>query len=126
MHDIESETDVKTLVDAFYRKVLADPVIGFIFTKAVSINWEQHMPVMYAFWSNTLLGSGGYSGNPMVKHLELDKKVKLDREHFNRWLLLWEETVKELFNGKIADEAIVRARNIASLMLFKINQQHAS
>lgn len=125
MKDIESEADVKILVDAFYRKVIDDPVIGFIFTEVVTITWEKHMPLMYAFWSTTLLGSGGYTGNPMIKHLELAKKVKLRKEHFDRWLLLWEKTITELFEGKVAGEAIQRARNIASLMQHKINQQHA-
>lgn len=126
MHDIESEADVKKLVDAFYRKVIADAVIGTIFTEVVTITWEKHMPVMYAFWSTTLLGSSVYTGNPMLKHLELDKKVKLRKEHFDRWLLLWEETVTTNFEGKTAGEAIQRARNIASLMHHKINQQRAN
>ncbi len=125
MHDIESEADVKKLVDSFYRKVIVDPVIGFIFTEVVTITWEEHMPVMYAFWSTTLLGSSVYTGNPMLKHLELDKKIKLRKEHFDRWLLLWDETVTANFEGKIAAEAIQRARNIASLMQHKINQQRA-
>ncbi|MGB3076633.1 MAG: group III truncated hemoglobin [Chitinophagales bacterium] len=123
MKDINDESDIRILVDAFYRKVLVDPVIGFIFTEIADLSWEKHMPVMYAFWSSTLLGVAGYNSNPMEKHFHLDKKIKLEKAHFDQWLKLWEETVHELFSGKTSEEAISRAKNIAALMHHKIAQQ---
>ena len=59
----------------------------------------------------------------MLKHLELAVKSPMRKEHFDRWLMLWNETVKELYQGDIAVEAVKRAEQIAQLMLFKINQQ---
>lgn len=122
MTDILNESDIKWLVDEFYKKVIVDPAIGFIFNDVVKLSWEKHIPVMYSFWSSLLLGTSTYTGNPMVKHMELDKKVALTKVHFDRWLNLWDVTVNENFKGVNADEARTRARHIAGIMLFKIEQ----
>lgn len=120
-HDIESEHDIKLLIDCFYKKVVIDPVIGFIFTDVVVLSWEKHIPIMNAFWNSILLGAGTYNGNPMTKHIALNKVIALTKEHFERWLVLWEQTVTELFSGEKANEAIIRTKNIAALMQHKIN-----
>lgn len=119
--DITTELDIKNLIDKFYTKVLVDPTIGFIFTDVVLLSWEKHIPIMNAFWGSILLGTNTYHGNPMAKHIELDQKTKLTEVHFNKWLELWEATVYELFNGVKANEAVLRAKNIARLMQHKIN-----
>ena len=121
--DIVNETDIKLLVDSFYNKVLRNPVIGFIFTEVAQLSLEKHMPVMYAFWGSILLGSQTYTGNPMAKHFELDNKTTLTAQYFAEWLLLWESTVNELFAGEKANEAIARAKNIAAVMQYQIQQQ---
>jgi hemoglobin len=124
LKDISSETDVKHLLDSFYKKVIADPVIGFIFTEVIALSWEKHMPIMYSFWTSLLLGPNTYAGNPMIKHIELNQKTPLTKEHFERWLTLWESTVHENFSGPKADEAISRAKSISGIMQFKIGQSN--
>ena len=125
MKDIENEADIKNLVDRFYEKVIDDPEIGFIFTRVMAVSWEVHLPIMYNFWGSILLGSGAYSGNPMQKHIALDKLVQLEDHHFERWLLLWRNTVRENFEGRSAEEAISRATNIAALMKHKVTQSRS-
>ena len=120
--DIATEADIQVLVDTFYEKVLVDPVIGFIFTDVVQLSWEKHIPIMYTFWASILLGNHSYSGNPMTKHIDLDKKITLTQEHFDRWMELWEANVQAHFTGDIANEAINRARMIAPLMLHKVTE----
>lgn len=122
MTDISTRAHIEVLVDEFYKKVITDPVIGFIFTDVVKLSWEKHIPVMYSFWGSMLLGENTYKGNPMVKHMELDKLTTLTPQHFNRWLELWIATVQEHFAGPKAQEAIDRARSIAGVMLYKIEQ----
>lgn len=121
--DITSRADIELLVDRFYKKVLADKKIGQFFTEVVQLNWDKHMPIMYDFWETTLLGNIKYKGNPMLKHIELAQQRPLEAEHFAQWLELWRTTIKELFDGDKALEAITRAENIASLMQFKIQSQ---
>lgn len=120
MKDIKSREDIRTLIDEFYKKVVADELIGHFFTEVVRLDWDKHIPTMYDFWETTLLGNLKYKGNPMIKHIELNKKESLNSEHFDRWLALWEDTLKKHFIGAKADEALKRARQIAELMKFKI------
>lgn len=119
-HDITTEKDVELLVDRFYKKVLPDPVIGYIFADVARLSWDTHIPKINAFWKSLLLDKPGYSGNPMAKHIELDKKTPLKPEHFERWLLLWKQTVNEHFEGPVADKAIKQANSIALLMQHKV------
>ncbi len=126
LEDIKTEKDIELLIDLFYKRVLIDPVIGFIFKEVVALSWEKHIPIMNAFWNSILLGSGSYNGNPMIKHIELDKKTPLTKLHFDRWLQLWEETIIDNFSGEKANEAITRAKNIAALMVHKITIHNQS
>ena len=118
--DINTEADIKRLVDSFYEKVLVDPQIGHIFTD-VAQNLAQHMPKLYAFWNSVILGSGSYNGNPMRVHIDLHQRTPLEPEHFQQWLKLWESTIHEMFEGPKAAQTIQKAKNIADLMLFKIS-----
>jgi hemoglobin len=124
MKDIETRDDIEKLLDEFYKKVVDDDLIGVFFTKVVQLDWEKHMPVMYDFWETTLLGNMKYKGNPMTKHIELSRKKAVHPEHFDRWLMLWKDTVNEHFSGLKAEDAIQRAVQIGGLMLFKI-QNHS-
>lgn len=126
MKDIENRSDIESLIDAFYRKVLKDDVIKHFFTQVVSLNWEVHIPIMYDFWESMLLGSKNYKGNPMIKHIELSRKVSFEQIHFDRWLQLWGETIHSLFEGPKSEEAIERANSIGGLMLYKIKQEKES
>ena len=120
--DISTPQDVQHLVNSFYAKVKGDPVIGYIFSDIMQVNWEQHLPVMYSFWETILLDKNTYKGNPVLKHLHVHEKEPLTEEHFERWLALWTETVDEIFEGAKADEAKFKANTIRQLMLTKIKQ----
>ena len=122
MKDIQTRKDVETLVDKFYKKVLKDEVIGVFFTKVISLNWEVHIPTMYNFWESMLFGKATYNGNPMLKHMLLNKKKELKPEHFERWLSLWEQTAKENFEGEKCREAVSKAKQIGGLMELKVKQ----
>ena len=107
--DITDENDVRALVDAFYEKVRADERLNPIFTEVVEVDWDTHLPKMYAFWNNLILGIPGYSGRPFPKHMELP----VDRSHFERWLELFKATVDEHFSGRGAEQAKNGAASIA-------------
>lgn len=124
--DIETTADIQLLVDNFYEKVKVDETIGYIFTDVVKVNWEKHLPVMYRFWENTLFYTGTYEGNPMELHKHLHRIMPLTAEHFKQWILLFNTTVDELFNGKNAALAKKRAYSIATIMQLKIVEEHSS
>ncbi len=120
--DIEDRKDIELLINSFYNKVKQDAIIGSFFTEVVQVNWEKHLPVMYNFWENIVFQTGSYNGNPMDKHLELNKKSLILMEHFQRWILLFNETVDELFKGKKAELIKQRALSISTVMQIKILQ----
>lgn len=120
MKEIEFREDVVHLVDAFYKQAVSDSVIGHFFTEVVQLDFAAHMPVMYDFWESTLLGNNVYKGNPMLKHIALSKKSPMTSVHFDRWLVLWVDTVNGLFQGQKAEEAKSKAQQIATLMQYKV------
>jgi len=83
------------------------------------------MPKMYDFWETTLFQKTTYKGNPMTIHLDLNQKQPLKKLHFDRWLLLFNETVNKLFTGQKAELAKTRALSIATVMQIKILKEQA-
>ncbi|MEM7299216.1 MAG: group III truncated hemoglobin [Bacteroidota bacterium] len=120
LQDITSRNDIELLINRFYEQVLTDDVIGEFFTEIVELDWKVHIPIMYDFWETILLGNIRYKGNPMLKHIDLNRKKELEAIHFEQWLRLWEHTVRSHFEGPNAEEAINRAQQIAGLMKHKI------
>lgn len=120
--DITTEADVKTLVDAFYDKVNQDELLSPIFNGFARVNWAAHMPQMYTFWSSILLGTANYHGRPFPKHIPLP----IDGTHFQRWLQLFFATLDEHFAGPVADEARLRARNLATLFETRLGHRPLS
>jgi len=111
--DIAHRADIERLINTFYDKVKADPVLGPIFNDIAEVDWPKHLPVMYNFWEFLLLGGTQYQGNPIQKHVDLHAIHPLTAEHFDRWLLLFQASVDDLFVGQVADDAKFRAYAIA-------------
>lgn len=111
-HDIEAEEDITSLVHQFYTKVRNDDLLAPVFNSIIKDNWDKHLQTMCNFWSSILLYSKKYLNDPMAKHLPMP----LEKKHFDKWLILFEETVDELFSGDTATTAKTRANNIARIM----------
>lgn len=119
-NDISTRDDIILLVDTFYGKVMINNIIGFIFSDVAGIDWSVHLPKMYNFWASLLLNEQSYSGNPLRIHVHLSTLTAMTEKEFSEWVSLFVETVDELFAGKKADEAKLRAEKIASTMLTNI------
>lgn len=115
--DILQLDDVKLLVDTFYGKVREDELIGPIFNERIQDRWPQHLAKMYTFWQTVLLGEHTYYGSPFPPHA----KLPVEKEHFERWLELFSQTLDELFTGEVANEAMWRANKMAEMFQYKIN-----
>ena len=114
--DIVGPADIDRLVAAFYRAVLPDPIIGFIFTDIARIDLAHHLPVISAFWQQQLLGRPGYRGQTFAAHRLIHERFALTADHFYRWLYLFNATVDRLFCGPLAEAAKRRAALIARSM----------
>lgn len=106
---ILNRQDIEILVNSFYDKVKKDELIGPIFNDVAQVNWDEHLPKLYNFWEDLLLGSDNYHGRPFPPHIPLNLKI----EHFQRWLSLFFQTIDEHFQGLKAEEAKARAFRIA-------------
>jgi len=111
--DIAGREDVIELVDAFYARAFADPLIGPIFTEVAHMDLARHMPIMADFWQTVLFRAGLYKRNALQVHFDLNRLEPLTADHFDRWLDLWSATVDELFAGEKAELAKLQARRIA-------------
>lgn len=119
--DIATPDDVKLLVDQFYKKVIADETLGYIFTDVAGVDWEKHLPIMYRFWGSNLLGTAEYKGYVIDAHFKLNEKIALTEMYFNTWKTLFNQTVDEFFDGETAKLAKSRAEAVADLMFYKIS-----
>jgi hemoglobin len=120
MKDIENRQDIELLINTFYDRVKQDDVIGYIFHQIIGEDWSHHLPIMYSFWETVILNKASYRGNPIQKHIEVDKKTTLKQEHYDRWLLLWEQTVNDLFSGETAEHIKSRAMMMMNLISMKV------
>lgn len=116
--DIQTLDDIRLLVDSFYGKVQQDQQLGPIFQASIQDRWPQHLAKMYSFWQTILLDEHTYNGRPFPPHARLP----IDKVHFERWLQLFHETVDELFQGTVAEEAKSRGNKMAAL--FQIKLEH--
>lgn len=122
MPDIQTQEDLYLLVDEFYKKLLADDSISYIFTDVVKIKLEEHLPILVTFWSQGVLGTGGYSKNLTQIHLDVNEKEYLSPELFKIWLNHFNNAVDENFKGPKAEQIKTQALSIATVMQIKIAQ----
>lgn len=111
---VHSDTDIddamiEKLVHGFYARIRSDEVLGPIFAERIT-HWEPHLRRMCEFWSSVVLMSGRYHGQPMIKHLPLP----VDATHFDRWLMIFETSARELCPPSAADHFIKLAQRIAT------------
>ncbi|WP_396156728.1 group III truncated hemoglobin [Flavobacterium sp.] len=123
MNDIQNQSDLYLLVDEFYKKLLSDKSISYIFTDVVKIKIEEHLPILVTFWSQAILGTGGYAKNLTQIHLDIHKKEPLTPELFTIWLNHFYNSVDENFKGEKAEQIKTQALSIATVMQIKIAKE---
>jgi hemoglobin len=110
-----TEESIRLMVDTFYDRVRKDEVLGPVFDHALHGKWDEHLPRMVDFWSTVLLGTGRFQGNVYGKHMVL---TGISAEHFVRWLSVFKDTVKQLYNDEKAAEIVLVADRIAGSLQF--------
>lgn len=103
------EDTLAKLVGLFYGRVRQDPELGPIFNDAIA-DWPHHLSKLTDFWHSVMLTSGRFKGNPMIKHLIHKERIEL--EHFDRWLELWDAATAEIMAPEHAAEMHLKARRI--------------
>jgi hemoglobin len=120
--DITNRDDLLLLVTVFYKKLLADDSISYLFTEVAKTDLTHHLPVLVDFWDSILFQTDRYHKNAMQPHLALHQQSPLLQAHFDTWLRYFKESVDELYEGEKAFLAKERATSIATVMRIKISQ----
>ncbi|MEP3838476.1 MAG: group III truncated hemoglobin [Algibacter sp.] len=123
--DIQTREDVALLVTSFYKKVRVHAVLGPFFNHVIK-DWDAHLEKLTTFWESSLFMTRKldhkYHGDPLAAHVKVDKdnNNSISELHFGLWLNLWFETLEELFEGEVAENAKRRARKMGSFLYLKI------
>ena len=117
------QENVKELVEAFYPKVLKDPILSPFFKQKLGENientqWKEHLKLITEFWKFVALGFDDYQGNPLQPHLNMEG---ISREDFSSWLHLFHETVDELFDSTAGGYLKNKSSEIAENFMRKLN-----
>ena len=113
IHDIRNRDDIAVLVEDFYTRGFADPLLGHIFVDVAQMDLAEHMPRMCDFWETVIFRAGLYKRNALQVHVALHAKEPLTAEHFGRWVDLWHATIDDHFTGENAEHAKVQGARIA-------------
>ena len=116
MPDITSQADIQLLVDGFYARVQTDPLLAPVFVDFAHVDFSHHLPQLYAYWSDILLGTSSYRGFPMRKHFPLP----IGLAHFERWLALFGATVDAHFTGPTATLAKQQALHVGRVFATRL------
>lgn len=123
--DIQTREDIFLLVDTFYGKVRTNDTLGPFFNETIK-DWDTHLQHLTTFWETSLFMTRKleqkYYGNPLEAHVKVDKHFNhsITEMHFGIWLNLWYETLEELFEGEVVENAKRRARKMGTFMYLKI------
>ncbi len=120
--DIRTAADIERFVTAFYDTAFRDDLLGPIFTDIAKLDLTAHMPLMVGFWQKVLFGESDYNRDAFQPHAALHARFPLQEKHFDRWLEIFETTVRSLFAGEKTELAIERARGISAAMLQQLTK----
>ncbi len=102
-----TEDMVRALVDLFYTRAHADPLLGPFFAATIP-DWPGHLQTVGAFWSRVLRGSDGYRGCVMGAHTHL----RMAPAHFDRWMALFEDSARQTLSAEGFERAMSVANSI--------------
>ena len=90
--DISPE-QIDRVVLVFYARVRQHAVLAPIFAQHIPDDgWETHEEKVAGFWRNAILKERSYAGSPMRAHV---KSQHVQPQHFEDWLALFDEVLKE-------------------------------
>jgi hemoglobin len=119
LKDITNRADIENVLNAFYKKVFTDPVIGHFFTIIVPLDLEKHIPLITDFWESIIFNTQNYRKNVMEIHHNINRQSSIKKEHLDRWVEIFSQTIDEFHEGDKARLMKQRARSVATLMEIK-------
>lgn len=108
--------NLNKLVLKFYAKVIKDDLIGPIFIDMLgedlkSEKWQAHIQLLTDFWASIGLGDGSYMRSPFAPHVQFRDRLSI--QVFDQWMKLFFETLNTIYESKLAQLFLARAKNFA-------------
>jgi len=110
-----TKENINEMVIKFYTKILQeDGEVAQVFKGKLgddinSETWQEHIVILTNFWAMIALQDTEYKGFPMRAHFDLP----LSRDKFGSWLVMFFETIDELYEPQLGIIFKTRAENIA-------------
>ncbi len=111
--DLDTRAQIHDLVIRFYREIAFDDLLGPVFTEVAEVDWSIHIPRLIDYWCRVLLGRAGYQGQILAAHREVHAVERFRKEYFDRWYLLFVQTVDQGWSGPVTERAKTHAARIA-------------
>lgn len=113
--ELNSSSQLDFLIRTFYDAIQKDDILGPIFMTSIH-NWDAHIKLLCDFWESALFSNPVYKGNPLMAHLKLAQSFQLEAKLFDRWILLWNQTIDTHFYGEKTILAKQRALRMAQVI----------
>ncbi|MGV8937818.1 MAG: group III truncated hemoglobin [Allorhizobium sp.] len=84
---------VDLLVETFYERIQAHPILGPVFDARLTGRWPDHMAKMKRFWSAIAFKNGAYGGKPVQAHTGING---MQPALFTDWLTLFSATLDDI------------------------------
>ncbi len=110
---------IRRIVQHFYAQIRKDPMLGPIFDAKIE-DWGEHLEKLGHFWASVTLLTGSYKGTPLQAHLAMPD---LNATHFERWLSLFEATLRRFCTPEQAALFLDRATRISQSFQMALAQQ---
>jgi hemoglobin len=114
--DLGTRRQIHDLVVRFYREIVFDELLGPVFEEVAEVDWSAHIPKLIDYWCRVLLGEPGYDGYILHAHQAVHEIESFRPELFDRWYLLFVETIDADWRGPIAERAKAHAARMAGVL----------
>ena len=111
--DLDTREEIHDLVVRFYREIAFDELLAPVFVEVAEVDWSVHIPKLIDFWCRVLLGHPGYDGFILGAHQQVHELEAFRPELFDRWYLLFVETLDQGWRGPMTENAKIHAARIA-------------
>ena len=116
LSDLDTRNEIHDLVVYFYREIVFDEFLDYVFEDVAQVDWNSHIPRLIDYWCGVLLRQPGYDGMMLVAHEEVHGIESFTLEHFERWFTMWVGCVNARWQGPHAEKAKSHADNMARVM----------
>ena len=111
-----TRSQIHDLVVHFYREIVFDDLLGPVFEEVAEVDWAVHIPKLIDYWCRVLLGQPGYDGYILHAHEEVHAIERFRPELFDRWYLLFVESIDAGWEGPVAERAKAHAARMAGVL----------